>query len=66
MAVNKCLCHNRSFEEIKMYAQKHDIDTIEELQARNICSCGCRMCLPYVEKMLATGKTSFKPGTAYS
>lgn len=66
MAINRCLCHNRSFEEIKTYAHKYDIHTIEELQSRKICSCGCRICLPYVEKMLKTGETSFEPGTAYS
>jgi len=65
MAISRCICHNRSFEAIKAYAEQHNIDTVKELQELNICSCGCRMCLPYVEKILETGKTSFKPGTAY-
>ncbi|HLR76073.1 MAG TPA: hypothetical protein VK106_00335 [Balneolaceae bacterium] len=63
--VEKCICHNKRFEVIKEYAEEHDIKSIEELQERHYCSCGCRMCAPYVELMLKTGKTSFKPGEYY-
>ena len=61
MAVTKCICNERSFEEIRNYANKHQIDSIEELQAREICSCDCQMCEPYVKRMLKTGKTEFEP-----
>jgi len=64
-SVTKCICHDRSFEEIKKYAQQNEIDTIEELQESKFCSCGCQMCVPYVELMLQTGETAFEPGAPY-
>lgn len=63
--VTRCICHNRSFEEIKVYADKHDIETVEELRKRKFCSCGCQMCKPYIEMTLKTGETSFEPGAHY-
>lgn len=59
-SVTKCICHNRSFEQIKAYAKRNRIDTVEELQERYICSCSCQQCLPYVKRMLKTGETSFE------
>lgn len=63
--VEKCICHDKTFEDVKEYAQTNEIETLEELQERHFCSCGCRMCAPYVELVLETGKTSFKPGEYY-
>lgn len=63
--VTKCICHDRSFEEVKKYARQHELNTVEELQERKFCSCGCRMCAPYVELVLATGETSFEPRAPY-
>lgn len=67
MALNvvKCICHDRSFEEIKEYAEEQDLNTIEELREERFCSCGCRMCTPYVELVLETGETVFEPGAYY-
>ncbi len=63
--VKKCICHNKSFKQIKEYAEENGLETVEELQERHFCSCGCQMCVPYVELVLKTGKTSFKPGEYY-
>ncbi len=63
--VKKCICHNKSFKAIKEYAQENGLETVEELQERRFCSNSCRMCVPYVELVLETGKTSFKPGEYY-
>lgn len=63
--VTKCICHNRSFDEIKEYANEQDIGTVEELQSRKYCSCGCGLCSPYVEMVLRTGETEFTPGAYY-
>jgi len=63
--VTKCICHDRSFEEIKEYARENGIDNLKTLQEQKICSCGCQMCAPYVELMLETGKTAFVPGEPY-
>jgi NAD(P)H-nitrite reductase large subunit len=64
-SVTKCICHDRSFAELKAYADKHGLQQIEELQKRKLCSCGCQMCAPYVELMLQTGETAFEPGAPY-
>lgn len=63
--VVKCICHNRTFEEVKAYAEKKDLHSVEELQEHNFCSNSCQMCAPYVEVMLKTGQTSFYPGEPF-
>jgi len=63
--VTKCICHDRSFEEIKIFARDQGIHSLEELQELRYCSCSCKMCAPYVELVLETGDTEFKPGAYY-
>lgn len=63
--VTRCVCHDRTFDEIKTYARKNNISSVKELQARKICSCGCQMCAPYVALVLKTGETFFEPGAPY-
>jgi len=63
--VNRCICHERSFEEIKEYAQQKGYKDLEDLQIDNYCSNGCRICAPYVEMVLETGETAFEPGAYY-
>ena len=60
--VTHCICHNRSFEEIKEFAQSKGFTTVKELQVADVCSTNCRMCEPYVEMMFETGETAFEPG----
>lgn len=57
--VDRCICHNISFEEIRKVAVEKELTTVEQLQNKNICSTNCRLCEPYIEKMLVTGQTSF-------
>lgn len=63
--VNRCICHSRTFEEIKLYANKNGYTDLKELQNKNYCSNSCKMCGPYVEMVLQTGETSFEPGAYY-
>ena len=65
MFVDRCVCHDVLFEQIKERAEKEGISTIEELQALEICSTKCRMCLPYIEMMFETGETKFRPGAYF-
>ena len=51
--VNRCICHEHSFEEIKEYAKEKGYTDLEDLQIDNYCSNGCRICAPYVEMVLA-------------
>ncbi|MDZ7692739.1 MAG: hypothetical protein U5K69_16705 [Balneolaceae bacterium] len=61
--VKKCICHSRTFEEIKLYAETNNIDDVDELVADGYCSTICGLCIPYVSKMLESGQTEFDPGT---
>ena len=63
--VNQCICHKKTFDEVKAYAEENGYTTVEELQAEEFCSNSCRMCKPYIELMFETGETAFKPGAYY-
>ncbi len=57
-AVNRCLCHDLSFEYLCGLAEEKGLD-FEGLQKETNCSMGCGLCEPYVRLMLKTGKTDF-------
>lgn len=59
MKVNRCVCENLSFQEMKKTAERYHCQSIGELQCRLKFGVNCRLCLPYVEKMLITGETQF-------
>lgn len=63
--VTKCICHSREFSKIKEYAEEHGLTTVEELQSQKFCSCGCGLCIPYIDLMFETGETEFEPGAYY-
>jgi len=60
--VNRCICSNISFEEVKKLAAEKNFNSVEELQLNRVCCRHCELCRPYVEEMLRTGETSFNPG----
>ena len=62
LLVTHCICHARSFDEIKGFVDEQGIVSVEELQAAGVCSTNCKMCKPYVEMLLETGRTAFEPG----
>jgi NAD(P)H-nitrite reductase large subunit len=57
--VTKCVCFNKTFRELKSAAEQHGCNTIAELKKYVIFSENCRLCEPYVKKMLETGLTEF-------
>lgn len=59
--VDRCVCFNRTFSEIKEISDKYNIKTISELKKYITFGENCRLCIPYVELMLKTGKTEFEP-----
>jgi bacterioferritin-associated ferredoxin len=65
MSIDRCICHNISFEEIKKVAEIKDFQNLEELREANICSNSCKICGPYISEVLKTGRTSFIPGSIY-
>ena len=61
MAVDRCVCENRTFEQIQREGRKRGLATVRELQREGLCCTGCRLCAPYVARMLKTGQTRFDP-----
>lgn len=61
-SVKKCLCHDRTFEEIIDYAEEQGYSEVEELQDDDYCACSCGFCIPYIELMFESGDTEFEPG----
>ncbi|MEO6048519.1 MAG: hypothetical protein ABIQ57_13640 [Candidatus Kapaibacterium sp.] len=57
MAVNRCLCHGVPFAAALAIAGAHGCATVAALQ--NFCALGtgCGLCVPYMQRSLATGET---------
>ncbi len=63
--VTKCICHDKSFVEVRKYAEEHEFSSVTELQDDNFCSNSCGLCEPYVEIVLQTGQIEFSPGEPF-
>jgi NAD(P)H-nitrite reductase large subunit len=63
--VTKCICHSRTFEDVKAYAAEQSLTSVGELQAHDICSNSCGLCSPYVQMMLKTGQVEYVPGEPF-
>ncbi len=59
ICVDRCVCFSRPFEELLAIARKNNIDTLEALQEETAFGLACRICNPYVRRMLKTGETTF-------
>lgn len=57
--VTRCVCYNLSFADLKAIAQAKGARSVEELQRCVEFAQDCRLCVPYVERMLLTGETVF-------
>ena len=60
MGVNRCVCKELYFTELKKIADENNLN-FEQLQERTECSTECGLCEPYVRLMLKTGDTNIKP-----
>lgn len=63
--VTKCVCHKRTFSELKVIAEERGYTSCQQLFDAGLCGGNCSMCRPYVQKMIATGETEFYPGDVY-
>jgi NAD(P)H-nitrite reductase large subunit len=61
MAITKCVCFNCSFEHLKEVAEKSGVTSLEGLKTQVTFALSCKMCIPYVEKMLQPGEVRFEP-----
>lgn len=65
MSVNRCICHQILFSELRAMAHDKGFTQIEDFQRESICSTKCKLCIPYIKRMLQEGITEFKPGAVY-
>lgn len=59
LTVDRCVCHKRPFGELLPIAKQHGCTSLEALQAHTTFGQTCRLCHPYVRRMLTTGETVF-------
>ncbi len=59
MEIDRCYCFQRTFAELKAVAEETGAASVEELQAHVMFGQNCRLCHPYVRRMLHTGETVF-------
>ena len=60
--VTRCICHDRSFKDILEKAEYLDLKSVSALREAGICSTKCKLCEPYLEIALESGRISFAPG----
>lgn len=60
MAINRCICSEIYFNEIKKIAAEKNLKSVEDLQEEGICAENCQLCVPYLEEMFRTGETEFE------
>ncbi len=59
--VDRCVCFDKTFAEMKEVIDAEGITTFEKLKERLTFAENCNICVPYVELVIKTGKTSFEP-----
>lgn len=59
MRIDRCICHQVTFEEMLCHARKQGDATLRDLQRTFGCGTECGLCTPYVRRMLTTGETVF-------
>ncbi|MBI1190737.1 MAG: hypothetical protein GC200_08685 [Tepidisphaera sp.] len=57
MGVDRCICRDVSFARIQRVAQEIGPE-LSKLREATGCGSGCGMCVPYIKRMLITGKTN--------
>ncbi|GMV24574.1 MAG: hypothetical protein AMXMBFR58_06050 [Phycisphaerae bacterium] len=57
MPVDRCACLGVTFESLREMAVQQSLNA-EELCRKTGCGAACGMCVPYIEEMLETGKTT--------
>lgn len=57
MGVNRCICHDVPFTELKSMLEGDPGTTLHELARKTGCGTGCGMCVPYIKRMMETGET---------
>ena len=59
MHIDRCYCYQQLFADLKRIADEEDAQTVEALQEHVAFGHNCKLCHPYVRRMLRTGATVF-------
>ncbi len=59
MTIDRCACFGQTFRAQKEEAARRDARTLEALQEHVTFGENCRLCHPYVRRMLRTGEIEF-------
>lgn len=58
MAVTRCICFDVTFAELKRIADEINGGLLEMHRATG-CGARCGLCLPYIQAMIQTGRSTF-------
>lgn len=58
--VDRCICFDKTFADMKKIIDKHGIKSISELRKHIPFGENCGLCVPYVEQVIKIGKTEFE------
>lgn len=59
MTIDRCLCYNVLFEDLQEIATATRATSVAALQCEVEFGKNCRLCHPYVRRMLETHETTF-------
>jgi hypothetical protein len=59
ICIDRCVCFARPFDELLQIARQTGSVTLETLQEETQFGLACRICNPYVRRMLHTGEIVF-------
>jgi bacterioferritin-associated ferredoxin len=59
MNIDRCYCFQETFATLKDVAQETGAESVAALQEHVTFGQQCKLCHPYVRRMLRTGKTVF-------
>ena len=59
MRIDRCYCFGRTFAELRTVAEATGAGSVEALQRHALFGERCKLCHPYVRRMLRTGETVF-------
>ena len=59
LKIDRCYCHQQKFASLKVIADRHQVETLVELQKAVTFGQQCKLCHPYGREMLCTGETVF-------
>jgi bacterioferritin-associated ferredoxin len=57
--IDRCVCFARTFDELAEVARETGASTLSQLQDHIEFGQNCRLCHPYIRRMLRTGQTVF-------